>query len=197
MMSFPREIMSCIYDYLTVGQVNIVAQTCKFFFDSRDILPNNEHFFVELKEDGRRLEVPFNEICERVISLKEVIQSVAMLSWAKKAGCPWNKGLVNCIVEYGDLDMLQWAIENKCEYSLEYIRDIAVFNGKDTIFEWTLQVGHINCNAEEYYATVACEKGFFNILIVLFAKNQNLSSLMYFEFANNPHIIEWLDKADW
>jgi len=65
-------------------------------------------------------------------SLKNVVDSMQKVQWARANDCPWNEQLYFAMMASGHIDLLEWARENGCQWDESNVR-AAIF--KDNGFE--------------------------------------------------------------
>ena len=75
------------------------------------------------------------------LRVKDFVGSVAMLSWAKKDGCPWTESVAEaCASVRGNLPVLKHARTRlRCPIDVDRVRHIAAENGDVATLRWALE----------------------------------------------------------
>lgn len=214
MNTISRNIVTHIFGYLTICQMNRVTQTCKLFllskrepmsydFTSEEIenqTINNPDFKTKWENDPilamhyicRPVHekcsmtnqcyidtcVSFMDVWRGALCIKEVSQTIEMIEWGVKNGCPLKSHeTFRCSrILDTNIDVIKWCLDNdeiiSDEYEAEnFLRltiDNALGKGKLDVFEWAIneydtRITPINIKKYLIYATQAEYKGHLNI----------------------------------
>lgn len=124
----------------------------------------------------------------------------AILYWTSKYFRPyvnncmskWDKMCQDACID-GNLEIIRWAIDNACPFSLERCHYLAVVHNHLTILQWALSHGY---KATDYTCILACRYGHLTTLI--WAKNNgaplSIYCIKYAITGNRLDILEWLYK---
>jgi hypothetical protein len=97
------------------------------------------------------------------LKLKDLIESVQLLAWAKENSCPWRARTCAFAAKYGQLEALQWARVDHCPWD-ELTCAFAPRYGRLDVLRWAREHGCPwwqggMCAHVARYGQLACDSG--------------------------------------
>lgn len=63
--------------------------------------------------------------------------SLPLLKWARERKCTWTRAAFLDALDKGDLDILQWMVDNGCPFDRQLVCSQAARTGHVHVLEWT------------------------------------------------------------
>lgn len=118
-----------ILEYLHSNEYTIMPEICDFAAINCNI--NVLKWAVD-----NNFEIDKKEILDYITRNKRI--TLDDIKWCKNVGASWNDKFIFNIIFLNKLDVLEWAINEKCPCSFEKILEMASFMNKENIVLWIL-----------------------------------------------------------
>ncbi len=89
------------------------------------------------------------------------VSSISRLQWARENGCPWDQMVVRTAAEQGHLEVVKWAVSQKCPLAEWWTCAWAARGGQLGVLKWLRDNG---CRWDNWTCTLAARGGHLELL---------------------------------